>query len=118
MNRHHSSRPLALVAFLTAHLHTQPLMAQPAPRPPSDKMTPIDTPVQPNAIDLNTAPMPGQPAQKAWHSQYTSPFVRNVTAATLPPSLPDPAKATGTAVIIAPGGGFRTLSMENEGWVL
>ena len=27
-----------------------------------------------------------------------------------------PAKASGAAVIVAPGGGFRTLSMENEGW--
>src|SRR5690606_12242674 len=34
----------------------------------------------------------------------------------LTPFLPDPAKATGTAVIVAPGGGFRSLSMENEGW--
>ena len=33
----------------------------------------------------------------------------------LTPFLPDPAKATGTAVIVAPGGGFRSLSMENEG---
>src|SRR5690606_21212330 len=32
------------------------------------------------------------------------------------PFLPDPAKATGAAVIVAPGGGFMTLSMENEGW--
>jgi acetyl esterase/lipase len=43
-------------------------------------------------------------------------FARNVTVATLTPFLPDPAKATGAAVIVAPGGGFRTLSMENEGW--
>ena len=39
-----------------------------------------------------------------------------MTVATLTPYLPDPAKATGTAVIVAPGGGFFTLSMENEGW--
>jgi acetyl esterase/lipase len=36
--------------------------------------------------------------------------------ATLTPFLPDPAKATGAAVIVAPGGGFKTLSMNNEGW--
>ena len=36
--------------------------------------------------------------------------------ATLTPFLPDPAKASGAAVVVAPGGGFRTLSMENEGW--
>jgi acetyl esterase/lipase len=43
-------------------------------------------------------------------------MVRNVTTPTLTPFLPDPAKATGAAVIVAPGGGFVTLSMENEGW--
>ncbi|HET7534997.1 MAG TPA: alpha/beta hydrolase fold domain-containing protein, partial [Candidatus Didemnitutus sp.] len=32
------------------------------------------------------------------------------------PFLPDPAKANGTAVIVAPGGGFRWLSINNEGW--
>ena len=29
---------------------------------------------------------------------------------------PEPANASGAAVIVAHGGGFRTLSMENEGW--
>ncbi len=43
-------------------------------------------------------------------------MVRNVTTATLTPYLPDPAKANGTAVIVAPGGGFRWLSINNEGW--
>jgi acetyl esterase/lipase len=42
-------------------------------------------------------------------------MVRNVTTPTLTVYLPDPAKANGTAVIIAPGGGFRFLSWENEG---
>src|SRR5690606_37687693 len=43
-------------------------------------------------------------------------FARNVTEATLTPFLPKKRKATGAAVIVAPGGGFRTLSMSNEGW--
>ncbi|WP_040309830.1 alpha/beta hydrolase [Asticcacaulis biprosthecium] len=81
-----------------------------------DKMTPIAIPAQPTAIVLNTGPLPGATAPEAWHSQYGSVFARNVTVATLTPFLPDPAKATGAAVIVAPGGGFRTLSMENEGW--
>lgn len=81
-----------------------------------DKMSPIPTPSQPDAIELGTAPLPGATAQESWHSQYGSRFARNVTVATLTPVLPDPAKATGTAVIVAPGGGFRTLSMDNEGW--
>ena len=82
----------------------------------NDKMTPIPTPAQPSAIVLNTGPLPGATSPEAWHSQYNSVFARNVTVATLTPFLPDPAKATGAAVIVAPGGGFRTLSMENEGW--
>ena len=81
-----------------------------------DAMTPIATPDQPDAIPLDTGTLPGATAPEAWHRQYGSVFARNVTAATLTPFLPDPARATGTAVIVAPGGGFRTLSMENEGW--
>lgn len=82
----------------------------------ADKMTPIATPAQPKAIELGTGALPGATAAESWHSQYGSVFARNVTVATLTPFLPDPAKATGAAVIVAPGGGFRTLSMENEGW--
>ena len=81
----------------------------------NDQMTPIPTPAQPNAIVLGTGPMPGATNPEAWHRQYGSAFARNVTVATLTPFLPDPAKANGTAVIVAPGGGFMTLSMENEG---
>lgn len=79
-------------------------------------MRPIATPEQPTAIVLGTGELPGATAREAWHSQYGSVFARNVTVATLTPFLPDPAKATGAAVIVAPGGGFRTLSMQNEGW--
>jgi acetyl esterase/lipase len=82
----------------------------------NDKATPIATPAQPGAIELGTGPLPGAKSTESWHSQYNSQFVRNVTVATLTPFLPDPAKATGTAVIVAPGGGFTSLSMQNEGW--
>jgi acetyl esterase/lipase len=81
-----------------------------------DKMIPIAIPAQPDAITLDTGPLPDAKARESWHSQYGSVFARNVTVATLTPFLPDPAKASGAAVIVAPGGGFRTLSMENEGW--
>lgn len=47
-----------------------------------------------------------------------NPVVRNVTQPTLTPILPDPAKATGAAVIVAPGGGFMMLSMETEGFAV
>lgn len=41
--------------------------------------------------------------------------VRNVTHPTLTVYLPDSAKATGTGVIVAPGGGFMWLSINMEG---
>jgi acetyl esterase/lipase len=41
--------------------------------------------------------------------------VRNVTQPTLEVFRPDPGTATGAAVIIAPGGGFRYLTMQAEG---
>jgi len=82
----------------------------------NDKMTPIAIPRQPNAIVLATGKLPGATADEAWHSQYGSMFARNVSIATLTPFLPAKSNASGAAVIVAPGGGFRTLSMENEGW--
>lgn len=81
-----------------------------------DTMTQITMPAQPDAIPLGTGPLPDAPAPESWHSQYGSMFARNVTEATLTPFLPAGSKASGAAVIVAPGGGFRTLSMENEGW--
>ncbi|WP_322402365.1 alpha/beta hydrolase [Massilia luteola] len=96
---------LALACALAAPAHAQ-----------NDRMTPIAAPAQPDAIVLATGPLPGAKAQESWHTQYGSTFARNVTVATLTPFLPDPARATGAAVIVAPGGGFKTLSMSNEGW--
>nr|WP_298123685.1 alpha/beta hydrolase [uncultured Pseudoxanthomonas sp.] len=81
-----------------------------------DAMTAIATPPQPTAIPLVSPGASDRNDAEAWHRQYGSVFVRNVGRATLTPFLPDPAKATGTAVIVAPGGGFRSLSMQNEGW--
>jgi acetyl esterase/lipase len=78
-------------------------------------MVPIPAPAQTNAIVLGTGPLRGAAVAESWYHQYGKDFARNVTIATLTPFLPDPAKATGTAVIVAPGGGFRSLSMENEG---
>ena len=81
-----------------------------------DAMTAIAAPSQPDAIPLGPPDATDSAVAEAWHRQYGSVFVRNVDRATLTPFLPNPAKATGTAVIVAPGGGFRALSMQNEGW--
>ncbi len=77
---------------------------------PRDVMTSIETPAQSDAIELGTGPLPDANTPESWHSQYGSKFARNVTVATLTPFLPDPSNASGAAVIVAPGGGFRTLS--------
>jgi acetyl esterase/lipase len=100
---------LTFAAIATAFALSAPALAQ------NDKMVPIPTPPQADAIVLGTGPLPGATAKESWHRQYEKSFARNVTIATLMPFLPDPAKASGAAVIVAPGGGFRTLSMENEG---
>ena len=77
---------------------------------------PFDAPAEPNAIPLHTGGVENQPAAESWFKQWGEPMVRNVTEATLTPYFPDPEKANGTAVIVAPGGGFRWLSINNEGW--
>jgi acetyl esterase/lipase len=43
------------------------------------------------------------------------PTVSNVSVPSISAFLPEPAKANGTALIIAPGGGFHSLSIDNEG---
>lgn len=77
---------------------------------------PLDAPEEPNAILLNTGGVENQPSEESWFRQWGEPMARNVTTATLTPFLPDPDKANGTAVIVTPGGGFRWLSIKNEGW--
>ncbi len=79
-------------------------------------MYPLEAPPEPNAIPLNTGGVENQPASESWFRQWGDPMARNITKATLTPFLPKPGKANGAAVIVAPGGGFRWLSMGNEGW--
>jgi acetyl esterase/lipase len=81
-----------------------------------DTIYPLETPEEPNAILLETGGVEDQPASETWFRQWGDPMARNITTATLTPFLPDPDKATGTTVIVAPGGGFRWLSLGNEGW--
>jgi acetyl esterase/lipase len=66
----------------------------------------------------------GAPGSEDWPQQELEsdappPFdikvVRNVTRPTLTAFLPDPAAATGTAVIVCPGGAFHFLAIEHEG---
>jgi acetyl esterase/lipase len=77
---------------------------------------PLQAPAEPNAIPLGTGKVEGQTAPESWFRQWGDPMARNISAATLTPFLPKPGTANGAAVIVAPGGGFRWLSMSNEGW--
>ncbi|MAO64554.1 MAG: esterase [Balneola sp.] len=77
---------------------------------------PLERPDEPNAIPLGTGGVEDQPAEETWFKQWGDPMARNITKATLTPFLPDPDKANGAAVIVTPGGGFRWLSLGNEGW--
>ena len=49
------------------------------------------------------------------HNMFNTKMVYNVTKPTLTVFTPDASVATGTAVVICPGGGFRTLSINSEG---
>jgi acetyl esterase/lipase len=77
---------------------------------------PLEAPAEPNAIPLGTGGVKDQPAKETWFRQWGDPMARNITTATLTPFLPKAGTANGAAVIVAPGGGFRWLSMGNEGW--
>lgn len=76
---------------------------------------------QPEIIPL----WPGDPpGSEDWNQEEQETFapppisfrsVRNVTRPTLTALLPHPSKATGSAVIICPGGGFHALAIDHEG---
>lgn len=77
---------------------------------------PLQAPKEPNAIPLNTGSVKDQPAPETWFKQWGDPMARNISKATLTPFFPEKGKANGAVVIVAPGGGYRWLSMGNEGW--
>ncbi|MFC4312023.1 alpha/beta hydrolase [Steroidobacter flavus] len=78
-------------------------------------------PVEPSEVlKLWPGVAPGSEQARHVEKESRNPFgndiiARNVVSPTLAVYLPAAAKATGTGVIIAPGGGFRFLSMNSEG---
>lgn len=108
---YHQLTTAAKSAFLAA------LLACAAPASAQDgTIYPLQAPAEPNAIPLNTGGVANQPASESWFRQWGDPMARNITKATLTPFFPARGKANGAAVIVAPGGGYRWLSMGNEGW--
>ncbi|MBC2840248.1 alpha/beta hydrolase [Robiginitalea sp. SC105] len=98
------------LSFVLLFLFALPVLAQ------DGTIYPLEAPPEPKAIPLGTGGVDDQPAGETWFRQWGDPMARNITRATLTPFLPEPGKANGAAVIVAPGGGFRWLSMGNEGW--
>lgn len=102
--------PLRLASLALAVVFLQPAVAQDA------TIHPIPAPPEPGALPLGTGGVQGQTAAESWFRQWGEPMVRNVGTATLTPVLPPAGRGNGAAVIVAPGGAFRWLSMNNEGW--
>jgi acetyl esterase/lipase len=79
---------------------------------------PLAAPAEPRAIPLGTGGVDNQPASESWFRQWGQPMARNITRATLTPFLPAPGMGNGAAVLVAPGGGFRWLALNHEGWAV
>lgn len=83
--------------------------------------TAIPVPEAPNEIRLYPGVAPGSEAAthtEQWNQTADNRRARNVVVPTLIPVLPAAGKSNGTAVIVAPGGAFRILSMDNEGYLV
>lgn len=115
----HFNRPAGSIALCLLAIAMAPVAghAQPSAQPALPVQTIIAAPPEPDAIRLYPGRASGARTEK-WSRSMGQITVRNVTDPTITPFLPDPAKATGAAVIILPGGGFQMLSMENEGWTV
>jgi acetyl esterase/lipase len=89
-------------------------LAQGAAPPPAFVITPSSAPDESNALPLTD--VPNGRATEQWQTIFTGRTVRNVTQPALIPFLPPAGKANGAAVIVAPGGGYLSLSMDSEGY--
>jgi acetyl esterase/lipase len=110
------SLALALAALV---MTSAPAMAQPSPEQFLAGIKRLPSPVEAGAIPLYSGAAPGSEAAKqreVWTEVRGEWWARNVTRPTLTPFLPKPGTATGAAVLVIPGGGFRFVSMSNEGW--
>lgn len=92
-------RPLGIAFFLALHLHAS---------------------AQEKVVRLYDGPAPGsegwtQVEREIATTSWGGPMVVNVVNPTLTIVQPDPATATGTGVIICPGGGFHMHSINSEG---
>ncbi len=80
----------------------------PPPKPPPGEIT----------LKVNGPPTTAPPETWTMAKADHVPVVQNVSIPTITPFLPARGKATGAAVIIAPGGAFYMLAMQHEGWAV
>ena len=112
----------ALAAVAPGSAYGQSPTADPPALPAGMDLTNLFKPIPaddvPGAIALRPPVRKAAPEQ--WEQMTfggsSNRNIRNVVNPTLTPVLPDPAKATGVAVIVAPGGGFRGLAIDHEGF--
>lgn len=88
---------------------TAPIYAQPTPD--MMKAVPVAAPTQ-ASIPL----LANQPDTEQWEQYFEQTMVRNVTRPAIYPVLPDAKVANGKAVIVVPGGGYRFVSIDSEGF--
>lgn len=83
--------------------------------PPVDG--PAYAPFGSETMPVHGADNPGDPASEIETLFMGRELIsRNVTYPTLTPVFPVSGRANGAAVIVAPGGGYMFVSMQNEGW--
>jgi len=97
-----------------------------AQTPPPIPSGPAEEPAHPASVPLWADGAPGSEARQAekervdWRQEpaLVFPIVYNIHNPSVTPFLPEAGKATGAAVIIAPGGGHMFLTVDREGYDL
>ena len=88
-----------------------PALADAPPAPPAAFRVVAAPPALRASIELGSGP-----GQEQWEAFFDQVSVRNVTGAALYPVLPRAGRGNGQAVIVVPGGGYRFVSIESEGF--
>ncbi|MGA9672030.1 MAG: alpha/beta hydrolase [Terracidiphilus sp.] len=110
----HRYKPFVALSLITACVMTAASAQETNNGKPAQSVT---TAVAPKVINVWPGVAPGSEQWKQKEATISAgpmQSIVNVTTPTLTAYLPDPAKATGTAVIIAPGGGFIFLGTDTH----
>jgi acetyl esterase/lipase len=99
-----------LLPLLAALLVAAPVAAQ----PPGPILLETVRPATRPSLALG----PAGRSEEQWERIFDQANVRNVVSPALYPVLPRPGKANGRAVIVVPGGGYRFVSIESEGFLV